>query len=329
MAKEAFQKGDRHMGRRRARICSILLLAGIIASASVAGPPGGDNGRSFSFVFMTDIHLMPERRGAEGFKAAIGKVNELAPDFVITGGDLIYDALETGYQRADSLYDLYGELCTLFRMPVHNTIGNHEVFGLYVESGVDPGHPLFGKRMFEERLGGGTTSSSFDHGGWHFILLDTIGYTGARGYFGHVSPGTLAWLAADLGKTDIGAPIVLCVHIPLVSPTIQTIYGTTETVPPPEMVTNAPEVLSLFEGRDLRLVLQGHLHIVEQAQVKGTKFVTGGAVSGSWWEGPFRGFPEGFVMVQVDGDVINYHYETYGWKAAGGPEPADSEESSR
>lgn len=71
----------------------------------------------------------------------------------------------------------------------------------------------------------------------------------------------------------------------------------------------------MFEGRDLRLVLQGHLHVVDQAQVKGIKFVTGGAVSGSWWGGPFRGFPEGFVVVDIRGDAIDYRYETYGWEA--------------
>jgi predicted MPP superfamily phosphohydrolase len=43
---------------------------------------------SFSFVFMTDIHLTYERNAVPGFKQAIAKVNELRPDFVITGGDL-------------------------------------------------------------------------------------------------------------------------------------------------------------------------------------------------------------------------------------------------
>ena len=61
----------------------------------------------FSFVFMADIHLTPERNAVQGFKKAIKTVNNLAPDFVITGGDLIMDALEQTYERADSLYNLY------------------------------------------------------------------------------------------------------------------------------------------------------------------------------------------------------------------------------
>ena len=44
---------------------------------------------SFNFVFMTDIHLTTERNAVEGFTRAIRSVNDLNPDFVITGGDLI------------------------------------------------------------------------------------------------------------------------------------------------------------------------------------------------------------------------------------------------
>ena len=48
---------------------------------------------TFRFIFMTDIHVQPELSGDEGFKQAIQKVNKLKPDFVITGGDLVFDAL--------------------------------------------------------------------------------------------------------------------------------------------------------------------------------------------------------------------------------------------
>ncbi len=303
------------MTRRFTGIIKAILLAGIITSIITTGPLLGGKTGSFRFVFMADIHVMPELRGAEGFAAAISAVNKLDPDFVITGGDLIYDALETSYERADLLYDMYQELCEAFEMPVHHTIGNHEIFGLYPGSGIDPAHPEFGRKMFAKRLGRGSTNSSFDFEGWHFILLDTIGLTGNRSYYGHVSPGSLEWLARDLEKTPSDSPIVLCVHIPLVSPSLQVDYGLAEGVPHNLMVTNTPEVLAAFEGRDLRLVLQGHLHIVEQAQVKGTKFVTGGAVSAAWWKGPYKGFPEGFVVIDVKDGAIDYHYEDYGWQA--------------
>ena len=65
---------------------------------------GDDN---FTFVFMTDIHLQPERNAIEGFNQAIDSVNKLNPDFVITGGDLIMDALGQSFERSDSLYNFY------------------------------------------------------------------------------------------------------------------------------------------------------------------------------------------------------------------------------
>ena len=55
----------------------------------------------FTFVFMTDIHLQSEKHAVDGFLQAIDSVNELNPDFVITGGDLIMDALGQPYRRAD------------------------------------------------------------------------------------------------------------------------------------------------------------------------------------------------------------------------------------
>jgi 3',5'-cyclic AMP phosphodiesterase CpdA len=287
----------------------------LLAFILVVAAADGASAAAFRFVFMTDIHVMPERHAAEGFAAAIDRVNALAPDFVITGGDLVFDALEADYARADSLYDLYIDLCGRFEMPVYNTIGNHEVFGLYPESGIEETHPEYGKEMFRRRLGGGATCRSFDYGGWHFILLDTIGFTPERRYEGRVAPERLEWLARDLEAVDAGTPIILCLHIPLLSVYLQTKEGGSAGMAPAEAVINSDEVIALFEGRDLRLVLQGHLHIVEQIAIRGTHFVTAGAVCGAWWNGPRDGFPEGFVVVDVDGDAFTYRYETYRWQA--------------
>src|SRR5210317_1969544 len=104
---------------------------------------------SFSFVFMTDIHLQPERNAPEGFRQAISYVNKLKPDFVITGGDLIMDALGQRYSRADSLYKLYDGFSHDFNMPLYNTMGNHEIYGIYNSANASPTHPEYGEKMFE------------------------------------------------------------------------------------------------------------------------------------------------------------------------------------
>ncbi len=299
--------------RYNLRFLVMLLSAAVILMPAVSA--GSARAESFRLIFICDIHVMPELRGTEGFAAAIERINELEPDIVITGGDLIYDALEADHKRATSLYDLYIEMRGRIKAPVYDVIGNHEVFGLYTSSGVDPDHEEYGKRMFIGRLGDGSTYRSFDFGGWHFILLDTVGFTSDRRYFGLVGRGQLDWIAKDLEKTGRDTPIVVAGHIPLVSAYGQTKKGAASPPAPSEVVVNSHEVLALFEEYDLRLVLQGHLHIVEQIAIKGTHFVTGGAVSGAWWKGPFEGFLEGFVVVDIDGERFTYYYESYGWDA--------------
>lgn len=77
----------------------IIILA---ISLSFAGCNKKSKKNSFSFAFITDIHLQSESRAVQGFLKAIDTIiNYLNPDFVITGGDLIMDALGQRYGRVD------------------------------------------------------------------------------------------------------------------------------------------------------------------------------------------------------------------------------------
>lgn len=270
----------------------------------------------FSFVFMPDIHIQPERQAPQGFRQAIDRVNTLQPDFVITGGDLISDALGQTYGRADSLYRLYADLRQIFAMPVYDTIGNHEVFGLYEKSGVDSTHQSFGKAMFANRLGDGRTFRSFDYKNWHFILLDAVGLKPAEHrYFGHVDSVQIEWLKDDLAQLDSHTPVCVVTHIPFTTVYGQMKNGALYQNNSWEVISNSKQVLDVFSDVNLKLVLQGHLHVVEDIAWKGTHFITGGAVSAAWWQGARDGFEEGFVVVDVEGDQFDWRYETYGWDA--------------
>ncbi|RPH89315.1 MAG: metallophosphoesterase [Calditrichaeota bacterium] len=270
---------------------------------------------SFDFVFMTDIHVQLERNAAAGFASAIQRVNQLDPDFVITGGDLVYDALGQNFSRADSLYDLFIDLSQKFTMPVYHTMGNHEVFGWYPESGVHADHAEYGKKMFQNRLGKGATYRSFDYKSWHFILLDAVSLTPDRRYEGRIDSLQMDWLQKDLQRLEPSTPIVLCTHIPLVSVYGQMTHGPLYAFSAGEVVTNALELLALFKERNLRLVLQGHFHEVEEIVYQGTRFITAGAVCGAWWQGARDGFPEGFVNVKIKNGDVSWDYLTFGWSA--------------
>ena len=275
-----------------------------------------DSSDHFTFAFLTDIHLQPERNATEGFQKAIDKVNEINPDFVITGGDLIMDALGVSYERADSLYNLYNEVSKEFQMPVYNTFGNHEAFGVYKDSGIDTTHEDYNKKMYERHLG--NRYYSFDHKGWHFIVLDAIGVKPERYYYGHIDDEQIAWLKSDLQSITKETPIVISVHIPFITSMTQLTKGSLEANDEGLVITNARDVLLLLYEYNLKLVLQGHLHFLEDIFVGNkTHFITGGAVSASWWQGPRGIMEEGFVLVKVKDDQLDWDYIDYGWEVTG------------
>jgi 3',5'-cyclic AMP phosphodiesterase CpdA len=296
---------------KKVRLIKLLFFSVIvILSHSCKKTPPEKPG--FTFAFLTDIHVQSESNATEGFKMAIAKVNELKPDFVITGGDLIRDALAQTYGRADTLYNLYAETIQDFQMPVYNTMGNHEVFGYYEESGVDSTHPMYGDRMFEERLG--KRYYTFEYNGWRFYILDSVDELEEGGYYGYVDQEQIAWLKEELAGVDAETPIVISVHIPLITVFTQFYEGSTVPNGRGRVVTNSKQLLDLFREHNLSLVLQGHLHTCEDIYVEGTHFITGGAVSGKWWKGANRGFEEGFLMVHVSGDQFKSEYIDYGWQ---------------
>lgn len=272
---------------------------------------------SFRFVFLTDIHITHSNQAVEGFKQAISTANNLHPDFVITGGDLVMDALGTPFAKSDSLYRLYIETCKDFAIPVHNTIGNHEHFGVYKESGATPEHPDYGCKMFKRYLG--PTYYSFNHKGWHFMMLNFIGIIPNRGYIGLVDKAQMEWIRNDLAQVADSTPIVVSTHIPLRSLYTAALEGNMAANDSATVVSNANEVLKLFVGHNLKLVLQGHQHFFEdlsyQLDGQTLRFITGGAVSSAWWGGLERGLQEGFVLVDIQGHDFKTRYVDYGWDA--------------
>ena len=288
----------------------VILLAGCRAKAGKTDQ-AAENG--FSFVFMTDIHLMPEKGAPEGVLQAIDTINKLAPDFILTGGDNIMDALAQSYERSDSLFDMYDQIMKNLNMPVYHSLGNHEIFGLYKSSGIYPSHEEYGKKLYENRLA--NRYYSFDHKNWHFVVLDGIGFTDDRKYYGYVDSVQLDWLKKDLEQTGKETPIAVSIHIPLLSVGQQIIKGPTEGFSPNLIITNAHEVIDILEQYNVKMVLQGHLHFLEDIWYNGIHYITGGAVSSNWWKGPRFGLEEGFLHINVSGEDFEWEYIDFGWEA--------------
>jgi len=268
--------------------------------------------QGFTFVFMTDIHIMEEKNAETGFLQAIDSVNKMKPDFVITGGDLIMDALEQTYGKADSQYLLYQKTVKQLQMPVYHTIGNHEIFAWLNPEGVKADHPEYGEKMFEKRIG--KRYQTFEHKGWRFFLLDGIEYKNSDSYSGLVDSVQMEWLKTELASIDSVTPLVIVTHIPFITTQTQLLEGSTLASGDGLVVSNSKQVLDLFNKHNLQLVLQGHLHWNERIYANNIHFVTSGAISGAWWQGAYRESEEGFTLITTAGNKIaDIKYVDYGW----------------
>ena len=268
----------------------------------------------FTFLFLTDTHLEPELHAVQGCSMAFRKARTLHADFAIQGGDHIFDGLAVPLSRSLPLFATYEETQQQLGLKTYHTIGNHDVLGLYAASGMNPGDTNYGKSYFEQHVG--PLYQSFDHKGVHFIVLDSIAPTTERGYYGLIDAAQLQWLRGDLSKLGAEAPIIVSIHIPLV--TGYTAYNKPPAKPAAYnslSVSNAWEVLPLFAGHNVLGVLQGHTHVNERVEWRGVPYITSGAVCGNWWKGEHLSTPEGFTVCTVSRGKLTTRYETYGFHA--------------
>lgn len=241
---------------------------------------------------------------------AINDSKKLKPDFVLAGGDMVFDAADQGLERAKKLYGLLDETLKRLDAPLHTCPGNHDVFGTSAKSGVSKTQQGWGKKMFEDHIG--PRYHSFHHKGWHFIVLDSIEITPEGGYRGAVDSEQLNWLKADISKAG-NAPTVVLTHIPLLTAAVP-ILGFKENMDS-LIVSNAKEVIEILAAGNVKMVLQGHTHICETVDYKGCQYITSGAVCGNWWKGQRLGFSEGYGVIHVRGDRAEWSYRSYGFQA--------------
>jgi Icc protein len=289
-----------------------------LAADDKAAAPG-----SFDYIFLTDTHLKPELNAPEGCSMAFKKAAGLRTDFAIQGGDHVFDALAVDRKTADNLFDLYGHTEQALGLKIYHAIGNHDHFGIFNKTGVETSAPGYGKQMFTDRVG--PTYQSWDHKGYHFVIIDTIQLTDDRSWEARVDDAQLAWLEADLNKLPKGTPIVVSCHVPLITaadqyaapdkPSGSGVEKPTYAVHPQLSVANAYQVLPILEKHNVLAVFQGHTHINEVIQFRGIHYVTSGAVCGNWWHGTRWGIPEGFTVVSLRNGKIDWRYETYGFKS--------------
>ena len=301
--------------------CGLAAVGGIAAAQT---QPPTSRGERLRFAHLTDTHVQPELRGGEGFAAALRSLEKLdpKPDFILTGGDHVMDVFEADAARAGVEWDLYTRvLRESTRLPVYACMGNHDVWGWGAAADkVSPDSRGYGKATAVERLGMKGPYYSFDQGAWHFVCLDNITRRG-QGYLGDLDAAQARWLADDLAGAR-GRPVCVVSHIPLLAACV--FFDGSEDrvredfwhVPDSYMHRNVKPLLDLLRRHNVRLLLSGHIHLVDRVDYLGMTFICDGAVCGSWWKGPHQEFAEGYGVVDLWSDgTLQHQYVSYGWKA--------------
>lgn len=243
----------------------------------------------FSFVFLPDIHLRPDSATESSFDILTTQINNLKPDFVITGGDMIYTAKNVDEKKARVLFDLMESKFHKLNMPVYYTMGNHEIVGVLPESGMEISNPLWGKGMYEKLYG--KRYHSFIQFGWKFFLLDGIKILEKeRNYTQGVDSVQMEWLKNELQFTDKSTPIVITIHTPILNP--HAIINSQDNL----LSKNSETVLALFKDYNLKIVLEGHTHLYMNLFFEGIHYISGGSTS---YASDLNYNSDGFLMVCV------------------------------
>jgi len=263
--------------------------------------------KSFEVVFLTDVHIPDKSHAIRGYEQAVKEINQLNPDFVINGGDMIMDALKVPLDTALRLVHIFDSISDKIKMPVYKTMGNHDIYGIYFGDSLRD-HPAYGKQFYERYFG--EKCYTFDYENWRFFFLDGITITPENSYIGAVDSIQLNWIKSVLDTTSREKQLAIISHIPFYSIGYQVWKGSQEAAPAHGLVANSNEVVQLFDSYNLKLILQGHLHIFEKLFINDRWIITGGAVSSRWWTGKNNGLEEGFTRISFhpDGHIdANYH----------------------
>lgn len=270
---------------------------------------------------LTDTHVQPERGAGEGLMAALEHVaaHNDRPGLIITGGDLIMDAMGATRERTKEQWAVFRKAMATTKIPVEHTIGNHDVFG-WNNRDKYAADPDFGKKWACDELGLAKPYRSFDRAGWHFIVLDSTFPTAGSGYTARLDDEQFAWLAADLKATDPKTPVLVISHIPIVCACAMFDGENEKTgnwvIPGSWMHIDARRIKDLFKKHpNVKGCLSGHMHLVDEVLYLGVRYLCNGAVSAGWWGGDYHEFTYGYGLVDLyeDGSIDN-QYVLYPWK---------------
>lgn len=286
----------------------------------------------FRVVHLTDSHVTSRRKGDQGYRKCIESINSLdpAPDLVLMGGDMVFDGLYTEMENYDEQIKLFRDISSNLKMPYYPCLGNHDVLGLSSRRKVPSDHPGIGRKYIMDALDMNEAYYSFNHKGWHFVVLNSIhevDFEHGPAYEQKIGEEQLNWLRYDLGKHE-GTPTIVVSHYAAFNQ-----MGQINA----DLELKAMSHLVLKDNRDLRLILerhgvkallQGHTHMSEDFRFNNVWYITSQAASAGWWGGNWLGFKPGYTVLTLSkNDIIDWQPVEFDWEHQ--LEPEDTLEQER
>lgn len=227
-------------------------------------------------------------------KATADSLSQTAEVVSVALGDLVFDHME--------LFSGYADSYASMPLTAFQCIGNHDFDKRYQSLHAMPyGSPVYAEREYERWFG--PVNYSFNVGRVHVVTLNSIDYIGQKRYTESLTGATLEWLRRDLSFVPKGTVVFLNMHA-----------AGWNSVEGEGNVRNAGALAEVLRGYRAH-VFCGHTHFFENVMVTDSLYQHNiGAACGSWWSGEVNrcGAPNGYLVVDVDGDNVRWHYKATG-----------------
>ena len=266
---------------------------------------------------LTDFHVKPGKDIEASIAKAMHHAQILVPeiDFIINGGDAIWDSLEADKEKTQIQWDLFTSILKKeISLPVYHCIGNHDIWGWFIKENKPENERQYGKVWVVETLHMKNRYYSFSKDKWHFIVLDSTQLNPAGGYIGKIDEEQLAWLQTELASVPKEKFICIVSHIPILSICAGLFFDKTEANGDLKIQRNLmhSDFLALkkifINYPNIKVCISGHIHLQDELNYLGIKYYCNGAVSGNWWKGSFQEFAPAYAMLEFYNDGTSKRY---------------------
>lgn len=194
---------------------------------------------------ITDLHLRKQFNSVERFQEFMTKMRKDNPEIsvIFNTGDVLDGHNGSWKYWTDAVKN------TMKGIKVYSLLGNHDA-----EADIKKVEEVCKVLNMPNRY------YSFDHKGYHFIMLD--GNTMWR------DEEQFNWLALKLKTVSKRKHVVVLTHQP---------------------IKHNKKITDLLSAHsNVRLSLAGHTHSYANSMIGGVNYINGGATSGFWWEQPAK-----------------------------------------